>query len=144
LGTDAQPEGNETVEKDWLMNLSLFFLLDIQTILPRTQHLGRILQASAMALALGLAGCRYVNTTPNDADALVAVRAVISEAGIQLPHSFQLERVHVVSCFWQESPDGYVCDVTLVATELPIIGAITVPMNFRFARRDGKLHAFLM
>jgi hypothetical protein len=91
-----------------------------------------------------LGGCHFINVAPSDADALVAVRAVMGEAGMQLPQSFQLKQVHILSCVWQDSPDGHVCNVTLVSTEIPIIGAITVPMSFRFARRDGQLKAFLM
>ena len=126
------------------MKRTLFRQGDIQTMQRGRHFLRRAAQVSAMALVLASGGCRLVNVAPNNADALLAVRDVISEAGIPLPQSFQLKQVQVVSCVWQDSPDGHMCNVTLVSTELPIIGSISLPMSFRFARRNGQWKAFLM
>ena len=103
----------------------------------------RLALGSVLVLTLALGGCKLVNIAPNDADALVAVRGVMGDAGVALPPGFQLANVHVVSCVWQESPEGHLCNITLVSPELPIVGAVSVPMRFRFAKREGRWKAFV-
>lgn len=126
------------------MKLCLFCSGDVQQLAASRRVMRRLAQCALIALTFAVSGCRLVNPAPNDGDALVAVRGVIGEAGVQLPQSFQLSNVHIVSCVWQESPDGHVCNVTLVSTELPILGAISLPMSFRFTKREGRWKAFIL
>jgi hypothetical protein len=126
------------------MKSPLFCSGNVQVPAAAQRGLRRLAQSAAMALVLAGSGCHLLNPAPNDADALVAVRGIMGEAGISLPQNFQLSNVHIVSCVWQESPDGHVCNVTVVSTELPIIGAVSLPMSFRFAKREGSWKAFIL
>lgn len=113
---------------------------------PAVAHrvLRLLAQGAVLALVVAGSGCQLLNPAPSDADALVAVRGIMGEAGVQLPQSFQLSNVHILSCVRQESPDGHMCNVTLVSTELPIIGAVSLPMSFRFTKREGRWKAFIL
>lgn len=124
------------------MKLCLFGIGDVQALARGPWALRRLVQGVAVALAVS--ACQLLNFAPDDKDALVAVRGVMGDVGLPLPQSFQLSAVHIVSCVWQETPDGHLCNVTLVSTELPIIGAVSLPMRFRFAKREGRWKAFIL
>ena len=126
------------------MKLFLFCSGNVQQPAASRAVMRRWAQCALFALTFAVSGCQLVNSAPNDGDALVAVRGMMGEAGLQLPQSFQLNNVHIVSCVWQESPDGHVCNVTLVSTELPIIGAASLPMSLRFTKREGRWKAFIL
>ena len=95
----------------------------------------------ALGLALLLSGCGLLAPKPSNQEAMIAVRAMLGQVGV--PNGFVLASVTINSCVNQESPAGQLCDVTLLSTELPILGAISLPMRFRFAQRDGRWAAFL-
>lgn len=99
----------------------------------------------ALALLATLTGCGLLNPAPTDAEALEAVRGMGGElfGASQLPPGFRLASVVVQACVKQESPDGHVCDVKLVSAEIPVLGAMSLPMNLRFAKREGRWQAFL-
>ncbi len=95
-------------------------------------------------VSLTLSGCGQMNSGPNKKEAEAAIRGMIGQAlGIQLPPGCQLANVTVNACVWQERPEGHVCDVTLVSTEVPVIGAISIPMRLRFAKRGDQWKGFL-
>lgn len=99
--------------------------------------------AACIAFCPALSGCRLFNAAPNDGEALAAVRGMLGQLGAQLPAGFNLARVVVQQCVRQETPEGHLCDVTLVSTEVPVLGAISLPMRLRLAKREGQWQAFL-
>ena len=98
-----------------------------------------------LAVVTVLAGCSLLNPAPTNSEALEAVRGMGDElfGASQLPPGFRLASVVVQQCVKQENPEGHVCDVKLISAEIPVIGAISLPMNLRFAKRDGRWKAFL-
>lgn len=112
-------------------------LLSAKHVSPFTRHY-------LLCAALALSSCGQINLGPSKKEAEAAVRGLIGQAtGIQLPPGCQLANVTIKACVWQESPEGHVCDVTLVSQEMPVIGAISMPMRLRFAKREGRWKAFL-
>ena len=98
-----------------------------------------------LLFSLASLSCGQINSAPSKKDAEAAIRDMIVQSlGIQLPPGCQLASVTVQACVWQESPDGHVCDVTLVSTEIPVLGAISIPMQLRFAKRGGQWKGFLL
>lgn len=100
--------------------------------------------AYLLCVTLVVSSCGQINSGPSKKEAEAAVRGLIGQAtGIQLPPGSQLANVTIKACVWQESPEGHVCDVTLVSTEMPVIGAVSIPMRLRFAKRNGRWTTFL-
>lgn len=99
-----------------------------------------------MAL-LGLAACDLLHEKPSGQEAQAAISAWVQEAGLQsqnLPAGFQLAKIVMKDCAWQESPEGQVCTVLLVSNEIPILGAVSLPVQLRFAKRQGVWKAYLL
>jgi len=90
-----------------------------------------------------LTACGLLPGAPSDADALQAVQSLVSDTGLPLPSGFQVASAKVQDCAQQDSPEGYRCHVVLASTEIPVVGAISVPMELRFVQRDGRWRAFL-
>jgi hypothetical protein len=101
-----------------------------------------------LALALlGLTACDLLHEKPSAQEAQVAISAWVQEAGLQsqnVPAGFQLAKIVMKDCVWQESPEGQVCSILLVSNELPILGAVSVPVQLRFAKRQGVWKAYLL
>lgn len=102
-----------------------------------------LIAAMAPTLLAALSGCGLLPGAPNDADALQAVQGLVTESGLPLPAGFQVASAKVQDCAQQDAPEGYRCHVMLASTEIPVVGAISVPMELRFVQRDGRWHAYL-
>ena len=105
---------------------------------------GRLTGPAGLALGLWLGACSLLDPAPGPEDALSAVRGMLDQPDFRLPPSFQPASVVVKACVKQQTPEGHVCDVVLVSTEMPVLGAISLPMRLRFAQREGRWDAFLM
>jgi hypothetical protein len=94
---------------------------------------------------LSLVACDLLDGPPSNDDALFAVRGMMQQAlaGSAMPAEFQLASVVVDQCVKQTAPEGHVCNVKLVSKEIPILGAIQIPMQLRFVKKEGKWTAFL-
>lgn len=104
----------------------------------------RLATATAAAAALvALSACSLLPGAPNDAEALQAVQGLVTETGLPLPAGFQVASAKVQDCAQQDAPEGYRCHVTLSSTDIPVVGAISVPMELRFVQRDGRWRAYL-
>lgn len=98
-----------------------------------------------VALAgLSLVACDLLDGHPNNDEALIAVRGMQQAAlGAAAPAEFQLAGVEVGECVKQTAPVGHVCNVKLYSQEIPILGAIQIPMQLRFVNTNGKWTAYL-
>lgn len=94
-------------------------------------------------MVLGLSACGLLPGAPNDADALQAVQGMLADTGLPLPAGFQLASAKVQDCTQQDAPEGYRCSVTLSSKDIPIVGAVSVPVQLRFVQRDGRWQAYL-
>jgi hypothetical protein len=130
----------------WYSNLTVGSLGEFMHSVRFSIFLAQYATVSVRHLLIGtfilLSGCSLVNTAPSKDDVLVAIRNVTTQ--LNLPSGFHPANATVGSCVWQESPEGHVCDITLVSAEIPLIGAVSVPMRLRFAKRDGRWAAFLL
>lgn len=96
-------------------------------------------------LGLSLVACDLLDGPPNNDDAFMAVKGMQQALlGTTAPAEFQLAGVEVGECVKQTAPVGHVCNVKLYSQEIPILGAIQIPMQFRFVKKDGKWTAFLI
>jgi hypothetical protein len=94
-----------------------------------------------MIVAL-ISGCSFYHPVPNNAQAMEAITNLIGQNGLGLPAGFAPVSVTIKNCVYQEQPDGQVCDVVLISREVPILGAVSIPMQMRFAKRESHWMAF--
>lgn len=104
---------------------------------------GGLVGLVAACATLGLTACGLLPGAPNDADALQAVQSLVAQTGLPLPAGFQVAGAKVQDCAKQEPIEGYRCHVMLASTDIPVVGAISVPMELRFVQRDGRWYAYL-
>jgi hypothetical protein len=97
-----------------------------------------------ITLILAFQGCSLIHPVPNDKDALSAIRTLMGDDLFHLPDNFIVSEVNVISCKWQESPPGHVCNVNLISAEMPLLGAIKVPMQLRFVKKKDHWKAFIL
>jgi len=103
----------------------------------------RVPLGASLVLSLALGGCLDLGGPPSAQDALQALHDMGQQLGVPTPPGFRLQAVQMKECQRQEQPEGYSCDVVLISEELPILGSMSLPMHFRFARRQGRWAAFL-
>jgi hypothetical protein len=91
-----------------------------------------------------LSGCSGV---PSDEEATFAVRSLLANGGkitgMALPSSLGISEVKVGDCADAKPLDGRYCAVKIVSEEVPIIGAIAIPITLRFSKRGDSWTAFL-
>ena len=98
--------------------------------------------AMCMFLTL-LSACGVTHPAPDNAQAMEAIANLIGQNGLGLPAGFAPASVTVSNCVYQEQPDGQVCNLVLMSKELPVLGAVSIPMRMRFAKRESRWTAFL-
>ena len=93
---------------------------------------------------LSLTGC---SGPPSEAEAAAAVRRLFADAGsmfgAQVPIGTVPSTIHIGECLKQDVPAGHVCRVTVVTEEIPVVGAISLPMTLRFAKGEHGWQAYL-
>lgn len=108
--------------------------------------LKKSIQAIVLSLGIGsIVACDVLDGPPNNEQAKAAVNAMMQQAtlGVATPADFQLETVVVDQCVKQDAPAGHVCNVKLVSKEIPILGAIQIPLQLRFVKKEGNWTAYL-
>ena len=95
-------------------------------------------------IAMAVAGCTNLTSPPNDAEALMAVRAMLDSTAIHLTPVFAVSGVQVHQCKYQNSPAGHVCELTLLSVEIPVVGVLQLPARMRFVSRANTWVAFLL
>lgn len=119
-------------------------MFHLNTGLLSTLRVGTCALGFLLFVSLALSGCEQVRQGPGKKDVEAAIHGMIGDAtGIQLPPGYKLAMVSVKGCVWQDSPEGHVCDIVLVSSEMPVIGAISIPVRLRFAKRSGQWKGFL-
>jgi len=123
-------------------NQNVDFVLDRTSVLKQFKRVN--LKACTLVVVFALQGCGLIHTAPNDKDALGAIRSLMGYDLFHLPENFIVSEVKVLSCKWQESPQGHICDVNLISTEMPLLGAIKLPMQLRFVKKENQWKAFIL
>ncbi len=103
------------------------------------------LKALAGVLAMGLlVAC---SGSPTNDDATLAVKQLLLNGGkfadIALPESVGVRSVKIGKCVDAEPLDGQYCDINIVSEEVPVLGAIVIPLTVRFAKRPSGWEVFL-
>ncbi|GIZ51118.1 hypothetical protein [Noviherbaspirillum aridicola] len=91
-----------------------------------------------------MTGC---SSPPSEAEAATAVRRLFFEAGgmfgAAVPFGAIPSSVNLGNCLKQDAPAGHVCDVLVVTEEVPVVGALSLPMTLRFAKGEQGWQAYL-
>lgn len=103
---------------------------------------------AAWLICAGVFSVTGCSGPPSEAEAAVAVRRLFADAGssmfgAQLPIGAIPSSVHLGECLKQDAPAGHVCSVTVVTEEISILGAFSLPMTLRFAKREHGWQAYL-
>lgn len=91
-----------------------------------------------------LAGC---SNAPSDIDAAEATKKFLADGGklmgVAVPANVGISAVKVLQCKDATPLEGHYCQVNVVSNELPLLGAIAIPVTARFSKKQGNWHMFL-
>ncbi len=103
-----------------------------------------VFRALALCSVVLLSAC---SGRPSSSEATDAVRRLLADggklAGLSLPSTVGIKTVDVVECVDAKPLDGHYCATNVVSEEVPILGAVAVPMTLRFAKREKSWVAFV-
>lgn len=125
-----------------LFKITFAFVVSLITVAKKLKRICS--KIFTITLIFAFQGCSLIHPAPNDKDALSAIRTLMGDDLFHLPDNFIVSEVNVISCKWQESPQGHVCNVNLISAEMPLLGAIKVPMQLRFVKKEDHWKAFIL
>lgn len=104
-----------------------------------------LVRCCGVLFALGLlVGC---SNPPTDEQATTAVKKLLEEGGAAvgyaLPAFAKIQSVKVSQCADAAPLDGQLCAVSVISEEVPLLGAMVVPVTLRFVKRSDGWKAFL-